>query len=208
MKRLRFRFGAGIRFYHCGEYGEKFARPHYHACLFNFNFPDRKLWKTVGENRLYTSDALSELWPFGFSTIGAVTFDSAAYVARYITKKITGDRAESHYNGRKPEYTTMSRRPGIGKPWFDRYKGDVFPSDEVVIRGRAMRPPKYYDRLFELAYPSDFAKLKRLRKAEGIRLSVLHPEARLHIREKIAELRFRQLARKYESDDPQSVYGV
>ena len=101
--------------------------------------------------RLYTSAILNELWSFGFSTIGDVTFESAAYVARYVMKKITGDKAESHYQGRVPEYTTMSRRPGIGKPWFEKFGSDVYPADEVVIRGGIVcQPPKYYDSLYDV----------------------------------------------------------
>ena len=69
MKRLRKRFGGGIRFYHCGEYGERTRRPHYHACIFNFDFSDKKLFKIVNNHRLYTSEQLEELWPFGFSTM-------------------------------------------------------------------------------------------------------------------------------------------
>jgi hypothetical protein len=38
MKRFRKRFGPGIRFFHCGEYGESLSRPHYHACIFGFDF--------------------------------------------------------------------------------------------------------------------------------------------------------------------------
>lgn len=208
MKRLRFRFGSGIRFFHCGEYGEKFARPHYHACLFNFDFPDKKLWRTVRENRLFTSEALEQLWPFGFSTVGEVTFESAAYVARYVTKKVTGRLAEDHYGVRKPEYTTMSRRPGIGRPWFEKFRSDVYPSDQVVLRGRAMRPPKFYDSLFEVAYPSDFAKVKARRRKSGLkykeelfRLSnrdVSRWRDRLSDLEYIQELKFKQLKRGYE----------
>lgn len=210
MKRLRFRFGSGIRFFHCGEYGEKFARPHYHACLFNFDFEDKKLWKTALGNRLYLSQALQELWPFGFSTVGDVTFESAAYVARYVTKKQTGDRAAAHYEwlnedtgelrSRKPEYCTMSRRPGLAKGWFDKYSSDVYPSDYIVLRGRKMRPPKYYDRQFEVVFPSDFRKLVFKRKAEGKKRSMLEDWTRLAVREEVQELRFKQLKRGYENE--------
>ena len=139
MKRLRKKFGSGVRYYHCGEYGEKNGRPHHHACLFNFRFPDCEPLDIAGRSSdlppLYVSRSLLELWPFGLHTIGVVTFDSAAYVARYVMKKITGDKAASHYNGRLPEYTTMSRRPGIGRAWYDKFKSDCYPSDELVIRG-------------------------------------------------------------------------
>lgn len=156
MKRLRKMFGNGIRFYHCGEYGDRYSRPHYHACLFNFTFPDLLPWKEVNGFKLYTSETLSRLWPYGYSSVGSVTFESAAYVARYIMKKINGKGSfHSYFLGdletgegyfRKPEYTTMSRRPGIGTKWFDTYAlVDTYPNDYVVLRGRKMRPPKFYD---------------------------------------------------------------
>lgn len=198
MKRLRFRFGSGIRFFHCGEYGEKFGRPHHHACLFNFDFGDKEIWRKTREGfPIWRSASLEELWPFGQSEIGSVSFESAAYVARYITKKVTGESAEAHYGGRKPEFVTMSRRPGIGKGWFDVFKSDVYPSDEVVLRGRVMRPPKYYDGQFELAYPSDFCDVKRKRKNLAKKTK---PEAwyRLAVRERVHEKSAELLKRGYE----------
>nr|QJB20072.1 MAG: replication initiator protein [Microvirus sp.] len=104
MKRLRKRFPEkNIRFYMCGEYGENFGRAHFHACIFGLDFPDKTKWKKgKGDNiTLYRSKILEELWTYGFSSVGTVTFESAAYVARYITKKITGEAAESHYTFRR-----------------------------------------------------------------------------------------------------------
>ncbi len=86
-----------IRYFHCGEYGAQLSRPHHHACLFNFDFYDKKIWSVRSGVRLYRSADLERLWPFGFSTLGDVTFQSAAYIARYITKKINGKLAEEHY---------------------------------------------------------------------------------------------------------------
>lgn len=148
-----------IRFFLCGEYGDKDQRPHYHIILFNYAFlHDRKLLKTTRNgDKLYTSATLEKLWPFGQSSIGNVTFNSAAYTARYAMKKITGDKAEAHYLREhplhhfivrtKPEFLTMSRRPGIGFPWINKYMSDVYPSDEVIVDGHRMRPPRFYDQL-------------------------------------------------------------
>ena len=97
MKRLRFAYGEGIRFFMCGEYGEKLGRPHYHACLFNFDFPDKELHTISKGNRVYKSQALEKLWGLGHCWIGSVTPQSAAYVAGYVMKKITGDKAQEHY---------------------------------------------------------------------------------------------------------------
>jgi len=164
MKRLRKRYGHGIRYFHCGEYGETLGRPHYHALLFNFDFPDKTLWSTNSEFPLYTSESLSELWNLGFSTIGDLTFESAAYCARYVTKKITGDLAKDHYQGRKPEYCTMSRRKGIGYGWIEKYRNDVYPFDEVIIRGKKMKPAKAYDRFLELNFPTEYEEVKQSRE--------------------------------------------
>jgi hypothetical protein len=170
MKRLRKRFGKNIRFFHCGEYGDKNKRPHYHAIIFGLDFKDKKLWFNRDGNKLYTSEALSELWPYGFSTIGDVTFQSAAYVARYIMKKHKGDGAEDHYTrwcpltGEgtpvDPEYCTMSRKPGIGYEWLKKYKADVYPHDYVVINGHKVKPPRYYDSLLD---EQEFAQVKAKR---------------------------------------------
>ena len=156
MKRLRKKVGKKVRFFHCGEYGEKNGRPHYHALLFGYDFPDKKLWSKRDDVMLYTSQQLQDLWPHGFVTIGNMNFHTAAYVARYIMKKQTGENAEDHYTkwdpltGEgtqiKPEYCTMSRRPGIGATWLEKYKSDVYPHDYVVINECKVKPPRFYDK--------------------------------------------------------------
>ena len=157
MKRLRKSIAPKrVRFYHCGEYGDILSRPHYHALLFGYDFDDRKFFAKRNENSVYTSTELSSLWPHGFSVVGSVTFESAAYVARYVMKKVTGERSLDHYGGLKPEYTTMSRRPGIGAGWLRRFSSDVFPLDRVIVNGKETRPPRFYDRLLEKADRSTF----------------------------------------------------
>jgi len=211
MKRLRKRFGEGIRFFHCGEYGSKYGRPHFHAILFNFDFSDKYFWEDRKGFKLYRSPILEELWPFGHSSVGSATFESAAYVARYIMKKVTGDAADEHYwtsvdpvTGEvfklKPEYTTMSRRPGIGKSWFERFGTDVFPKDEVVVRGKKLRPPKYYDSLYELYDPEDFERIKVRRKQNSRIFVSNNTPDRLDVRHKIKKIQTSRLVRNYEGD--------
>lgn len=198
-KRLR-KVNGPFRFYMCGEYGDEFARPHYHACLFGCWFDDRKFFRT-GESgsHLYTSEKLSRLWPYGFSSIGDVTFESAAYVARYVLKKITGQAASKHYecvNGetgeifsRVPEYTRMSLKPGIGYTWYQKYKKEVYPLDRVVVRGMEMKPPKYYDNLLKLDsnFLSDDVEYARYVKA--MRVATENTPERLAVRETVTKSR-------------------
>lgn len=210
MKRLRKHVSPEkVRFFHCGEYGEKYKRPHYHACIFNYDFADKQLYSKRGDNHLYISDTLAKLWPYGFSTIGEVNFETAAYVARYITKKITGDLAVHHYNDidydtgevlaeRLPEYTTMSRRPGIGKGWYDMYKGEVFPDDFIVIRGRKVRVPKFYDYSFELDDPEQFKTIKHRRKTNAEKNPDNKNPFRLEVKETIKKIRMEECKRSLE----------
>jgi hypothetical protein len=178
-----------IRYYHCGEYGENFGRPHYHAILFNCQFHDKiALPKKPRKEQLYTSKILEQIWGKGYVSIGKVTFESAAYVAAYVQKKINGPLKKEHYQirydvnketgefklsptgkhktQRQQEYATMSRKPGIAGLWFAKHKKDVYPSDNIHINGREMRPPKYYDRLYEIDNPETMEEIKKNRLAE------------------------------------------
>lgn len=154
------KFGQGIRYFACGEYGDQTQRPHYHLAVYGEDFADdRHFYQTSKTGlTLWRSKRLAELWTYGDADIGELTFESAAYMARYITKKITGDKAHEHYkridaDGNEywivPEFSVMSRRPGIGKNWIDKYRDSVYPHDRVILtRGDKRiptRPPRYYD---------------------------------------------------------------
>ena len=241
MKRLRkFFFPQKIRFYMCGEYGNrckhridldrvacplcKVGRPHYHACLFNCSFPDLVPYGTGldGSARL-TSPTLERIWKYGFVDVGQLTFESAAYVARYCLKKVTGTAADDHYMAfdldgvitfLTPEYALMSRgRPcrlhrriqldcdecegGIGWRWYSRYKGDVFPSDEVPVSGFGVVKgvPRYYEKLFAIEDPLTLEEIKKVRKEFRKAHAADYTPERLMSRYKVAKDRTSLLAR-------------
>lgn len=194
-----------IRFFACGEYGERYGRPHYHVCLFNWNFPDRWHYKDSKSGfPLYRSSMLEASWTSGDCNIGAVTFESAAYVARYIMAKRTGKGAESWYRSMDvstgelhqlhPEFTTMSRGGrgpsglgGIGAPWLKKYASEVYPRDEVFARGAVMKPPRFYDGIYELEDAAGLEAIKAERRLARNREDET-PE-RLAVREKVARAR-------------------
>lgn len=198
MKRLIKHAGPNrVRFYMCGEYGEETFRPHYHACIFGFQFADQQLLKrTSAGSKLYTSKTLERLWPYGLSSIGEVNFDSAAYVARYCMKKVTGQPAKSHYERimpdtgeviqLKPEFNKMSLKPGIGKLWYDKFKKDIFPHDYAVINGKEVKPPKYYDKLYMRENPEDAEYVFFLRELGGRARYTDNTEERLLVKEAVA----------------------
>lgn len=206
MRRLRKHFaGQVIRFYMCGEYGSLTWRPHFHACLFNCDFEDKELWSTRDSVRLFTSPTLSRLWPFGFSTIGDLTFETAAYTARYCMKKVNGDLAEVHYARSDqagpylltPEFCHMSLKPGIGARWADRFASDVFPHDYVVINGQQTKPPRYYDRRRRSTHPEEMESIEFARQVRGRgRYLSDGTDERLRVREAVATARAQLLPRK------------
>lgn len=153
----------------CGEYGEDNDRPHYHMCLFNFDFKDKEKWSTGSKSGFdqYISEELNDIWGKGFCTIGEVNYESAAYVARYVYKKMLGcdeKEKEEVYKGRLEEYTNMSRRPGIGAEWYRQFVRDVYPHSYAIMKEKPMKPPKYYDRRFEIEEPELMAEIKEKRR--------------------------------------------
>lgn len=203
-KRLR-KAGDKFRFLHCGEYGDTTWRPHYHACLFGTDFhSDAVLLQRKSSGDIYTSKRLESIWGHGNVSFGELTYDSAAYVARYVLTKL-GDEVSTEKYRRidlatgeeyyvRPPYTTMSRRPGIGAGWYDKYKTDVFPSDEVIHNGRKYPVPQFYNRRHKEESP-DFhdyvlrARGKRIDRWNGT------PD-RLAVREEIAVRRQASRARE------------
>lgn len=175
-KRARKRLGR-FRFLACGEYGGRTLRPHFHACVFGQDF-DRSSWEPVRDREgLFTSPVLHEIWKLGQVSIGDVSWQSAAYVARYVMGKAGGELARERYSrvdsdtGEcwevRPEFAVMSRRPGLGAEWFARYKSDVFPADEVVHAGKRLGVPKFYDTLLEREDPEALEAVKRRRIARA-----------------------------------------
>jgi hypothetical protein len=200
MKRLRKFFSdRTIRVFYAGEYGRKckhnidvtqgdgcplcnLGRPHFHACVFNLNFPDLESYASDDGELRYTSRILQSIWKYGFVDVGELTFGSAAYTARYILKKITGIRAYDHYYNTdldgnvvmlEPEFCKMSNggragkgeKSGIGAKWFAEYRDDVFPKDRVPYgNGEYLnKVPRYYEEIYKEIKPESLAAIKKKR---------------------------------------------
>lgn len=206
----------GIKFFHCGEYGPLFKRPHYHACVFGLDFPDKKIWRETDFGNLYTSDDLANTWGMGFVTIGDVTWESAAYVARYTMKKVNGALAErpdpntgllpyerthlhtGEINQVRPEYATMSRNPGIGASHLRDFIGDYYPWDEIIVNGHPSRPPRYYDSIWETLDPESMCEIKEQRVLSRQKHAKDNTRARLKARETVKAAAIKTLQKTEE----------
>lgn len=221
MKRLRKRFPIRkIRYFMCGEYGDENERPHYHFLLFNHDFADKVVWRTsdcgdtvwrsleLEGGRDEAGKEITALWPYGFSEIGSVTWKSAAYVARYIFKKVNGERGLDRYvseldpetgecNFREPEYVAMSRggsAGGIGKGWYRKFSSDC-RKDFLTLEGQTYRLPRYYDSSMELDDPMHYAAMKAKRKEVALERSVTRE--RLRGIEKVTLAKLKKLQRRF-----------
>lgn len=197
-----------IRFYMAGEYGEKHGRPHYHALLFGVDFADKSYYgKTDAGEKIYRSETLEKIWKKGYSSIGQVTFNSAAYISRYIMKK-RHDENKTDYEildletgeiyKKKKEYNCMSRNGGIGKNWLEEYTPDVYTRDKVITKsGRELRPPRYYDKLYKRMDRAHLEHLKHVRELESLAQREHHTPARLAAQETVANAAARLQTRNF-----------
>lgn len=201
---------AKIRYYMAGEYGEKYGRPHFHAILFGIDFADRIYHsRTAAGAKIYKSVTLDNLWNKGYASIGDVTFASAAYIARYVMKKRTGDGNRKDYQiidpetgeiyFRKKEYNQMSRRPGLGKEWFDKHHEDYLFDDKIRLTdGRLVKPPRYYDKQLKRFDRELYEHTKIARQLEQIAHSEESTPERLAVRETVDNAKARLQTRNLE----------
>lgn len=196
MKRLRKAFPEDrIRFYACGEYGSTTFRPHYHGILFGLHLDDLvPSGKSPAGYTYYFSQKLQNAWslyhpatkdsdawyePIGFASAGPVTWETCAYVARYVMKK-QGDSCSDFYelHNLEPEFTVMSRKPGIGRQWYDDHP-NLYDFEYINLKtdngGLKFKPPRYYDRLFDLDDHERMSEIKDTRK----RVASAHMAAKL-----------------------------
>lgn len=161
LKRIRKEYGEGVRFCLAAEYGSQGThRAHYHYVFFNLQLDDLVPAEPskAGLDQ-WTSAKLERIWGLGKVWVGTVTLDSCEYVASYILKRssnaknhliirehLDADTGELTIDECIPEFGLSSRRPGIGAAWFEKNKGDCYPSDFVVIDGMKRRVPAYYKR--------------------------------------------------------------
>lgn len=203
----------GIRFFMCGEYGDKRERPHYHMIIFNINLQDVEyIGKNKAGNNIWKSKTIDKIWGKGLTVVGNVDWEFCAYTARYIMKKQKGPEAKNYYkeNGLYPEFVRMSRKPGIAMKYYQEHKNEIYEVDKLYLENKKgvqeVRPAKYYDKLYDIEYPEEMKRIKENRRklaeqAEAVQLSntTLSKEELLAVRERSLELKAIALKRGLEA---------
>nr|UXQ87944.1 MAG: replication initiation protein [Microvirus sp.] len=209
IRALRDRTHLRLRYFMCGEYGEKNNRPHFHAILFGYEFPDKYKWRFRRGKTDYRSNILDKVWARGHAEIMPVTRQTTQYIARYIMKKQSADlnfENQPHHvdpetgeiKAKQQEYVKMSLKPGLGAAWLEKYEKDIFPADTCIIEdGKKVPVPKYYRTLMQRKYPVHADILARKRTENAI--NHVDPDGtseRLATRDKIAQIRAKKLKRE------------
>ena len=172
-----------IRFFGVGEYGGKTCRPHYHLILYGLHLDDLTVYKRNRQGDvLYNSRSLENCWSnfvgvrsdgsdyydkVGHVVIAPVNWETCAYVARYVTKKMSGP-LEDWFISQNMEnpFSLMSRRDGIGKQWYLDHP-ELFDYEYINLKtkekGLKFRPPKYFEKLYEIDFPDEAMQRKEIR---------------------------------------------
>lgn len=187
-----------IRYYMCGEYGEKYSRPHYHLCLFGLKLNDLELLPPElqkGDTLLYGSKTIQECWRKGQEVIGELTFDSAAYTARYCTKLLTGEKRKK-YGVKQPEYSAMSRNPGIASSWLEENACDIISADRIITCNQKTATPRYFLNKLKERDPKNYERIKKVRDDKNLKRGF--EWQRLITAEELSKIKIKKLKRSYE----------
>lgn len=144
-----------IRYIACGEYGEKTLRCHFHAIVYGLVLNDLVYYgKSKSGEDMFTSKFIDDIWKKGEVWISEACWNNIAYITRYTTKKLYGEDSKYYEElGITPPFITMSRKPGIGRDYYEDNKQRLFEEQRFYIPTRdgvrAGSPSRYYFGLFE-----------------------------------------------------------
>lgn len=170
-----------IKIFYCGEYGELNSRPHFHAIIYGLPIKDTLKTKRVFSNKkgkwltYEESYVLDKCWKKGDVTVAPVTWETCAYVARYVTKKRKGIDKQVYFDlcdsfGCEPqplEFHQSPKRPGLGLEYLQANIDAIYQNDKIVLPGGfTAKPCKYFDDKFDLEYPEQMEAIKEHRRAK------------------------------------------
>lgn len=185
MKRFRKKFGK-VRYFMCGEYGDRTYRPHYHSIMFGLKLDDLQVYKVVKRNdqvyTYYNSPSVDLTWGKGYVVIAECTPETCSYCARYSLKKVGFNTNKSTNLMRlddpnisdldfhkalqgcefiQPVFCLMSRRPGISRNYYEDRKNEVLRL--VKVPGSGVSSIRYFDKLLEKDFPVEFIGVREWR---------------------------------------------
>jgi len=207
MKRLRHSLlkshGVRVRAYIVGEYGGRNMRPHYHLCLFGFDFRDdrRSAGKSKQGHAQFVSARLDALWGMGKCWVNEMGQEVAQYAAKYAVKS-QGERCELRMSSFgelvqiAPPFDGLPKGKALGLPFLERFWSDIFPRGLVILKGGVELPaPAAYVKVLKDRDAEAFEALAEKRSIEGLKRFEDFMPQRLEARETVAHARAAQSKR-------------
>ena len=146
LKKLRKKIApAKIKYFSCGEYGDKLHRPHYHLIIFGYDFKDKIFWKlSKSDKAMYISKELEDLWGYGLCTVQEANIQTVQYSAKYATKRIGKELPKykmfpntetGEFEKFPSEFNTMSQNLGVNA--ILKKLATYLKTNEIFIDGYA-----------------------------------------------------------------------
>lgn len=162
-----------LMYFQAGEYGSQTHRPHYHAIVYDLPIKQEelKIYKKEKGFTYYNCEWLEKIWGMGHVILAPAEWRSMAYTARYTTKKIYGRDGKKFYEelGIMPEQCAMSKNPAIGKQYYYDHAKDIYERDQIQLKnGKLVKPPRYFDKLFDIDHGAKPLTDEEVQKIEDI----------------------------------------
>lgn len=194
MKRARHEFQSPsqpFKYFACGEYGDKNLRPHFHFASYSFRISDLRPLPNSKNGQYFISESLRDCWQYGHVVVAPLEWQSAAYIARYVTKKMHGGNMRyldtfDPLTGEVDVYNheRASQSKGLGKSFYHQHFDEIWANDGCLFNRKYMvKPPRYYMKLLEDENPEWAAAVKESRRKEvpDLRLDVERDRELLYI---------------------------
>lgn len=205
--------------FHCILYGYAFPDKQF---FYSVKDGHKRPYRVPGGTDYYISNELAALWKNGHCLISGVDTRSCMYVASYCSKKVSKPKNERdkmrelmkwdkisadtprltrkllEVRGIQREFACMSRRPAIGRQFFDDHRDEIYAQDRISYPFDSKGLPdhlRYYDNLYA-PHPKEwfglFPNADRLRAFKDVRA------IRARARERLRRLRSSLSEREYQ----------
>lgn len=182
LKRMRKTYG-NLRYFVCGEYGEKTARPHYHMILYGWKPTDLESIYKKRCNGYFTSASMVKIWGKGQIQIAQAVPETYRYVAGYVTKKMydLDGKKQNEYQklGQPKPFARMSLKPGLGDNWYQSHKEEIWKQGYIqCTNGKRAQIPRFYEKMMLEENPERLWEIKRRRQEKIINSMKIKNEGR------------------------------
>lgn len=122
-----------IKYFACGEYGEQFGRPHYHAVIF-------------GLNCVNDADIVKDNWGLGNVSLSIFKPERARYTAGYLLKEVDSN---INMTGCTKPFAIMSKKLGL-RYCMKNANQIINSNNPLTLHGSPVATPRYFRKKLDM----------------------------------------------------------